>query len=197
MFNGNLFVRKLPFVRFFYALLFGAVLTQFASADINVEKAPDFYLHHEVTIDRPAEQVWKYLIDMGSWIVTHKVEHHAGTPFKKGYVMKFTPKGYLSMEEKDRPARPHHFGKALRYVENENFLHTGYTYKEGSYGNFVFKDYVDFRLREKDGKTLVVLNGMGVIGGDVTQEEADQTGAVSSKAMKANLLYLKKLVESH
>lgn len=172
------------------------VFNHHALADINVETAPDFFVHHEIVIDRPAEDVWKYLIDMKTWIVSHQVEHFSGEPHTKGFVMKFTPNGYLSVPEKDRPARSNHFGRALRYVENKNFLHTGYSYNEGSYGSFVFKDYVDFRLRESNGKTRLILNGMGLVGGDMSQEQVDQMSASSSQAMKVNIENLKKVVEA-
>ena len=177
-------------------LLFVIALNQQASADINVETAPDFHTYYEVVIDSPPEKVWPYLINMDRWILSHKVERFSGEPHTKGYVMKFTPNGYLALPEKDRPARANHFGRAIRYVPNQNFMHTGYSYKEGSYGNFIFKDYVDFRLRPQNGKTLLVLNGMGVVGGGMSQEEVDKVSASSSAAMQKNLLNLKKVVES-
>ena len=176
-------------------LLLAFSFTTPALADINVETAPDFHTFQEVLIDASPQEVWPYLIDMDSWIITHKVESYSGEPHTKGYVMKFTPNGYLSMPEKDRPANANHFGRAIRYDQYKNFQHTGYSYKGGSYGNFIFKDYVDFRLREQDGKTLLILNGMGLVGGGMTQEEVDKISASSSAAMRDNLLHLKKLVE--
>lgn len=184
-------------IRWGFYLLLGLAISVSAQAEVEVETLPDFAGYDEIIIDRPPEDVWPILVDMESWIVTHKIEYIAGKPGQEGALTRYTPKAYLGIPESERPIRSHHFGKILRYIKNENILHSGFSYNEGSYGGkAVFKFYLDYRLRKLDGdRTLVVFNGLGFYGNQTSQEEADLSGENSARTMRQNLQNLKALVE--
>ena len=178
--------------------LWAALVPSLANASINVETAPDFSNHQEIVIDRPAKTIWPFLVDTEQWTVSHQVEHLSGKAGEVGARTRYTPKAYLSMPESERPLRAHHFGRVVRVDHYKNILYTGFSYNEGSYGGTgLFRFYLDYRLRDLgDGKTLVVFNGLGFYGNNMTQEQADRSAESSAKTMRANLQNLKALVEA-
>jgi len=186
------------YIRLLFISLCVSITTQYASADIDGKTALEWTLYYEITINRPADEVWNDLINLDTWIITHHLERFSGEKNKKGEIWKVTPAGYLDIPESERPPRSFHFGESIRVEPGQHFLQKGFA-PEGSYnGALEAIDFVDFRLKEKHGKTTITLNGVGVVKPTPTlsQVEADQMSQGSLGSMIVNLKNLKKIVEN-
>jgi len=175
-----------------------SIFPQHIHAAIDGKTALEWNLYYQITIDRPAKEVWKSLINLDTWIITHHLERFSGERNQKGEIWKVTPVGYLDIPENERPPRSYHYGESINVEPGRHFLQKGFA-PEGSYdGKLEAIDFVDFRLKENHGKTTITLNGVGVVKPTPTlsQVEADQMSKGSLGTMIINLKNLKKMVEN-
>ena len=180
----------------FFALT-ALLMPVYVGADIYGGETFDYTVEVEVTINRPAKEVWAHVIN-NAWVITHRMERFSGEPNQEGEIWKVTPMGIFNLAEKDRPAASYHYGKTIKIVPEKQFVLKGYPIKGGSYGSFEFIDFGDIRLSENNGKTTVTFNGyVSFKEGIMTQENFEKMAKGSQKTMEVNYLELKKLAESN
>ena len=75
------------------ALVVFSIVFQYAFSDVSsfsTTATNSYYYtdHHEVVIDRSADQVWPHLINLGSWMYDFSMEHYSGPVNKQGEVLR-------------------------------------------------------------------------------------------------------------
>jgi uncharacterized protein YndB with AHSA1/START domain len=72
-------------------VLFGLAIHAYASETLTAEPGSDSYhfvSHYSVEIDAPVEEVWKHLVDLGSWMYEFEMAHVSGSPGRAGQVLR-------------------------------------------------------------------------------------------------------------
>jgi hypothetical protein len=156
----------------------------------------------EVHIDRPVGEVWKQLVELGSWVTTHGIERLVGAWDAVGGIVRIYPKGLddpKSLEGTGLPPLPpphYHYGKLIKLVPERQHLMKAYEAPGGSYG-LKIGAFEDYRLSCVDGKTRVVFNGYIEYSGPMIAKDPNYITVDSSReAMTKNLANLKRIVES-
>ena len=114
-------------------------------------KIPDniVVLHAEITIDKPASEVWPHLVNFSSWFATdYIVKHVSGEPGEEGEIQALYS-SKIPIKDQQNPL----LLKAIKIVPNKLFFGTNIpiTYNDQT----ISGDNI-LQLSEFDGKTKVV-----------------------------------------
>jgi hypothetical protein len=164
----------------------------------SVDEIPSVYSGHyqvEVVIDRPAAEVWKQFLDIGSWVTSHNIEDVEGTPETLGSITRVSFRG---ADDAGYPPAHYHYCKIITLVPERDYVLKTYSEQGGSYGLQISAfDHANFV--EADGKTTVTFNLYAEYEGDAVANDRaamDEMMKVSSDGMVKNLGKLKAIVES-
>lgn len=148
----------------------------------------------EIIIDRPIAEVWKQLLDVGSWVTTHDMQVVAGTPGAVGAINRVSPKG---AKEMGLPPPHYHFTRVLKSVPERQFLMKAFSAPGGSYGGLELRSFDDARLLSLDAqKTKLTFNFYLEYKGEMIAKNPNALTADTSRdAMMKNLEILKRHLE--
>lgn len=101
----------------------------------------------DLVIDRPVKDVWPFVLNYTLWQDFSHAEHISGPQGGEGEVV------LLKKEEKGLEAFPPYYGRTLKIIPEQQFVWKTYPRKIND-DVMDFAGIVDFRLSEKDGKTV-------------------------------------------
>jgi hypothetical protein len=153
------------------------------------------YLEFEVFIERPVAQVWKKVLEIQSWVTSHRIEDVCGEPGTLGSITRVS---FKKAGEQGYPPAHHHYCKIIRLIPEQQYLLKTYSEKGGSYG-MQMTAFDDFRLLAIDGKTKLTITFFCEYRGEsVAQQDPDAMNRsleASREGMLKNLDNLKRMVE--
>ena len=146
------------FVRYICVFYSGSAMSENIS---NLTTKIDSTYHVEITIERPAKEIWPFFVNMRSWIKNYKFETIEGEVNKEGEVIKLTPLyDHASFKNPNKAThKNYYFRKNILIVPLKKIVFKVYPDDDGgAFGMNDFIVYYTLMLVENSGVTTLTVD---------------------------------------
>lgn len=160
------------------------------AAGVATGKRLDLILRSEITIDRPAKEVWPHFLNMEAWMAGMRLQHIDGPNGEVGEVR------LVTSTNREKPENDY-FIQTVRVTPLEQYVVKVVPKRREQYAG-----YADFSFTETDGKTRLIYDiYVDRPASPMSEEELrklrDEEHANGYKSVDINNRNLKALVEKH
>ena len=147
----------------------------------------------EIVIDRSVAQVWKQLMDVGSWVTSHDIEEVSDVRRTLGAITRVSAR---RAKELGFPPPHYHYCKIIHLIPERQCVLKSYSEKGGSYG-MRMTGFDDTRLIAVDGQTKISFRAYSEYRGEllIKMSEALKSAEEDDHMLK-NVENLKRIVEN-